>query len=381
MNIKMLKKTIKNNGDKTISIKKKNKSVKSKLTKNIIIDDEFDKIIDENNNIELNKDIIIEKKKINKSKNIKQSNKELEKTKNKIELCKNKIINDDDFIKINEDVIKKDTNKKDTNEIDSKKNNIFHEDKHIIYNKGEIGEIVTINKLYDLKNDCKKLIHIFGDDILEGYELYDMDGNIILNKEQIKKSKSKSKADCIMELKKTKVKYFISIKCTNGSLPSILNHTPRSAKVFCETGELFNNLEKLDKLIKLLNEERKKGNVGEDIVISNNLINIDNDLQENLLDVLKYFMFYGSGSGISKNPVNSILEISEPNDITKWNFINCDDDIKKIEYIKKIYNKIVISMRDKGMPKNKNKLEICNPWIYNDKNNKKKGSLHIRIKK
>ena len=32
-------------------------------------------------------------------------------------------------------------------------------------------------------------------------------------------------------------------------------------------------------------------------------------------------MFEGSGSGNSKNPVNSILEIYEPNNIEKWKFI------------------------------------------------------------
>ena len=314
----------------------------------------------------------------------------------KINQKKNKIVDDEKFEKFIEDTNNINLNKKDNNEYcniekkkinrsinikDIDKNNIFYDDKIIIYNKGEIGEIYVINKLFDLKNDCKKLINIFGDDIIDGYELYDTYGKIIFNKEQIKKSKSKSKADCIIELKKTNLKYFISIKCINGSPPSILNHTPRSAKVFNKDCELFNNLEKLDELIKLLNEERKKGNVGEDIIISKKNINIKNDIKQNLLYVIKYFMFIGSGSGISKNPVNSILEISEPNDITKWNFINCDNDIKKIEYVNKLYNKIVISMRDKGMPKDKNKLEICKPWIFEDKNNKKKGSLHIRIKK
>lgn len=318
----MLKKTSNDNNEKII---KKNKSIKNQL----VNDDEFEKFINDTNNIDLNKD----KKNIEVA-NIKYVNKEIKIT-----------------------------------------------DKNITYNKGEIGEIFVLKKIFELKNDCKILINIFGNDIIDGYELYDIDGGIIINKEQIKKSKSKSKADCIIELKKTNIKYFISIKCTNGSLPSILNHTPRSAKVFNKDGELFNNLEKLDELIKLLNEERKKGNVCEDIFLSNKFINIENDIKQNLLTVIKYFVFYGSGSGISNNPVNSILEISDPNDINKWKFINCDDDIKKIEYISKIYNKIVISMRDKGMPKDKNKLEICKPWIFYDKNNKKKGSLHIRIKK
>ena len=182
----MLKKTSNDNNEKII---KKNKSIKNQL----VNDDEFEKFINDTNNIDLNKD----KKNIEVA-NIKYVNKEIKIT-----------------------------------------------DKNITYNKGEIGEIFVLKKIFELKNDCKILINIFGNDIIDGYELYDIDGGIIINKEQIKKSKSKSKADCIIELKKTNIKYFISIKCTNGSLPSILNHTPRSAKVFNKDGELLNNLEKI----------------------------------------------------------------------------------------------------------------------------------------
>ncbi len=87
--------------------------------------------------------------------------------------------------------------------------------------------------------------------------------------------------------------------------------------------------------------------------------------------------------GKSKYPANSILEIQEPNDIKKWKFYNCIDNKKKNEYVKNIYDRIILSMRDKGMPNKKNVL--CDPWIFRQmKENeiiKEKGSLHIRLKK
>ena len=62
---------------------------------------------------------------------------------------------------------------------------------------------------------------------------------------------------------------------------------------------------------------------------------------------------------------------------------NCNNYKSKLKYSRSIYNRIIISMRDKGMPKNKNIL--CEPWIfYQEKENniiKEKGSLHIRLTK
>ena len=63
-------------------------------------------------------------------------------------------------------------------------------------------------------------------------------------------------------------------------------------------------------------------------------------------------------------------------------FKKCDNIQNKKEYIESIYDKIVISLRDKGMPKVIN--EYCKTWIFDDikpdGSIKYKGSLHIRIK-
>jgi hypothetical protein len=71
------------------------------------------------------------------------------------------------------------------------------------------------------------------------------------------------------------------------------------------------------------------------------------------------------------------LCIEEKNQI---NFIKCITKEQKKEYIKKTLGKYIVSLRDKGMPKNIN--DIVKPWIYKDIHAngsiKLKGSLHIR---
>ena len=76
-------------------------------------------------------------------------------------------------------------------------------------------------------------------------------------------------------------------------------------------------------------------------------------------------------------PTNSILVVYN-NVLT---FIICDTNIIQFYYIESILPNIIISMRNKGMPKKIN--DICKPWIFTHNKNgiiKYKGSLHIRMK-
>ena len=63
-------------------------------------------------------------------------------------------------------------------------------------------------------------------------------------------------------------------------------------------------------------------------------------------------------------------------------FIKCVSTEEKREYIKTIYDTIILSLRDKGMPKVIN--DGCKKWVFNDSKMhgliKYKGSLHIRMK-
>ena len=249
-------------------------------------------------------------------------------------------------------------------------------------NKGEKDEISLLLDLYHFNdmNEFDKLIEIFGEEASEGISILDMDTNneiIYINK--LSKAPSGYKADCKIRIKKTNNIYNISIKSKNGANPSLVNHTPRNAKIFQRDGVLFDKLNCLDIIIREYICKREKKEIGEDVSSCElTCLKYDNKLREQFLDVLLYFVFHGSGKGDSKCKADSIITYQGDKII-----LNRYDDIqKKKVYIESIYDKIVISLRDKGMPKIID--EYCKPWVFNDikpdGSIKYKGSLHIRIK-
>ena len=179
-------------------------------------------------------------------------------------------------------------------------------------------------------------------------------------------------------MKKTSSIYNASIKSKNGANPAILNHTPRSAKVFNNDGILTCKIPKIDILIDEYKEKRKVGVIGEDV----SLMILDHmktpEICESVKNMLAYFAFNGTGKGDSNNQANSILYVDNDN----INFVKCTNITEKHAYIEDILDRCIISLRDKGMPKVLN--DTCMPWVFNEtKTNgviKQKGSLHIRIK-
>jgi len=248
-------------------------------------------------------------------------------------------------------------------------------------NKGEKDEALLLIELFHFNETSQfdKLINIFGEEASDGIQiLYIYSNDEIVDINDLSKSRSCYKADCKIRMKKTLNVYTSSIKSKNGANPAILNHTPRSAKIFQENGILYDCITCLDKILKEYIVKRIDKIIGEDIPITNLVCLNDNELKEIFIKVLIYFVFDGSGKGYSKYSANSIIEYH--ND--KITFINCNNIKRKKEYIKSIFNTIVLSLRDKGMPK----LipEYCKPWIFDDIKSdnsiKYKGSLHIRFK-
>lgn len=249
-------------------------------------------------------------------------------------------------------------------------------------NIGEKDEIIAKKKLYTLSTNStpnnKELVQLFGIDASEGITL--INPHTLLpytNINEIIKSKPCYKCDIIVKINKTEQLYNISIKSENGANAAIINHTPRSAKVFQKEGALNLELHNLDFLVKNLNEKRKNNEFGEDVKLTN--LDISDYIKISLTNMMKYFIFEGTGSGYSKIGANSILIINTC-DIEKWKFYNCISEDNKFAYINCIYDNCVISLRDKGMPKNPS--DICAPWIYKDIKSdgkvKLKGSIHIR---
>jgi hypothetical protein len=248
-------------------------------------------------------------------------------------------------------------------------------------NKGEKDEVLCLIYLFHLNETSQfdKLRNIFGEEAADGIQILHIDSNDeIVDINDLSKAKSCYKADFKMRMKKTLNVYTPSIKSKNGANPAILNHTSRNAKIFQEGGILYDCLPCLDKILEEYIVKRIDKTIGEDTSITNLVCLNDNELKEIFIKVLIYFGFDGTGKGYSKCRANAIIEYH--ND--KITFINCDNTERKTEYINSIYNRIVISLRDKGLPK----LipEYCEPWIFNDikpdNSIKHKGSLHIRIK-
>jgi len=292
--------------------------------------------------------------------------------------------------KPNKIIIKKNYKKlyhkeKERNEIIEKKNKYLLAKINIHTNNQNIGEkdeVLLLLDLYHLNemNEFDKLIEIFGEEASEGISILNIDtGDEIVDLNKLSKAPSGYKADCKIRMKKTNNVYSISIKSKNGANPSILNHTPRSAKIFQEGGILNDHVCCLDKIIQEYIYKRVNKIIGEDTPISN-LMCLKDDylLKEKILEILSYFVFDGSGKGYSKCKSDAIMTYQRDKIIFK----KYDNIQNKKVYIESIYDKIVISLRDKGMPKVMN--EYCKPWVFNDikpdGSIKYKGSLHIRIK-
>jgi len=249
-------------------------------------------------------------------------------------------------------------------------------------NTGEKDEVLLLLYLYHLNemNEFDKLIEIFGEEASEGISILNLDTDDEIDDiNKLSKAPSGYKADCKIRIKKTNNVYSTSIKSKNGADPSLLNHTPRSAKIFQEGGILNDHVSCLDKILHEYIDKRKNKIIGQDTPISNLMcLKDDYSLKEKFLKILSYFVFYGSGKGYSKCKSDAIISYQSDKIIfRKYNNIQ-----NKKVYIESIYDKIVISLRDKGMPKVMN--EYCKPWVFEDikpdGSIKYKGSLHLRIK-
>ena len=244
-------------------------------------------------------------------------------------------------------------------------------------NKGEKDEVLLLIEIYYLNKTKQydKLKNIFGQDASDGISILDMNTqDEILDINKLSKAKCGFKADCMIKMIKTQIIYCISIKSKNGANPAILNHTPRSANIFKEGEKLYEHVNCLDSILKEYIDKRTNKSIGEDIPITKlECLTKFPSLKDDFMKVLSYFIFEGTGKGYSKCKANAIITY-QGEDIT---FNKCTEIEEKKEYIKTIYDTIVLSLRDKGMPKVTS--EYCEPWVFKD-GCKHKGSLHIRIK-
>lgn len=250
-----------------------------------------------------------------------------------------------------------------------------------IQNKGEKDEVIVLIDLFHANrtNQYDKLISIFGEEAAEGINILNMDTmDEILDIHKLSKAGSGFKADCMIKMKKTQNIYCISIKSKNGANPAILNHTPRNAKVFREGGILCDYIDSLDTVLGEYIDKRTKKIIGEDVKFTSLESVKDPFIQNQIMNVLTYFVFEGSGKGDSKCKANAIITYHGET----ISFITCVTIEEKKKYIETIYDRTILSLRDKGMPKLI--TDCCSKWTFIDIKPdglvKCKGSLHIRMK-
>lgn len=184
------------------------------------------------------------------------------------------------------------------------------------------------------------------------------------------KSPRSSKAD-------VKINQFgYSLKSIQHAPPAIVNHTPRIGfEEACRQSNV--GIEQLDKIIADYWKLRKAGTIREDVGNDNGHSPF-NDHKDYLKPIINYFLFRGTGQGLSNHTAKYILDYSDPLDPSRWHFY---DESNAVE---QIWSKLVFSLRTKGMPS----------WYPNDNHNNnasvkkwteyyqggQRGSLHIRIK-
>lgn len=169
----------------------------------------------------------------------------------------------------------------------------------------------------------------------------------------------------------------ISIKSQRGAAPTIINQTVR-AGILRVMKRLNQSIIPLDNMVNKYWNLRLNGLISEDTKVVDENFPFMNDGSIDgysyLHPLLTYFAFDGTGMKDSENPAELILEFKEPLNQKTWTYYS------KESYIKAVWNRLVFSIRGKGLV-DKNKRDMENiPWIRSV-DGIDKGTLNVRIKR
>lgn len=235
-------------------------------------------------------------------------------------------------------------------------------------NKGEKGEINITKQMYRHRNDRSWVLKYFRYDsrmlLMHPKDYHDWPLRFIEHEDDLQKAGTSYKADIIVWFLDVVIIKRVSIKCFDGGPPTILNHTPRTAKCWSEM------LDPPDAVVAKMNTMRRSGECGEDIPLSR--LQLDDQQIENLKKILAYFVFTGSGSRKSKVPCDSVLYAKSDEIIQFYPSI--------VEYIDTLITtrKLKLSIRNKGYT-SKKALED-RTWVYQEEPcGNLKGALNIRL--
>jgi|SRR6056300_365057 len=238
-------------------------------------------------------------------------------------------------------------------------------------NKGEKGEINITKQIYRHRNDRLWVLKYFGYDSRialmhpKDYDDWATCGilRFIEHEDGLQKAGRSYKADIILTFLDVRVTKRVSIKCFDGGPPTILNHTPRTAKCWSET------LDPPDAIVAKMNAMRSLGVCREDIPLSR--LRLGDQEMEHLRKIVTYFVSIGSGSRKSKVPCDSIMYIRDGEIIQFYSSVS--------DYVDTLIEtrKLVLSMRSKGYTSKKALAD--REWVYQEPYGKPKGALNIRL--
>ena len=207
--------------------------------------------------------------------------------------------------------------------------------------------------------------------------LSDMQDNDLLNLASsagVSKAPARSKADVLIN------EVPVSLKSTHSAPPAIVNHTARPGfeNVCTQVGS---DISHLDAIIDSYWNLRTAGVIKEDVKNSDPNSPFASQ-KEFLSPILQYFLFKGTGSGLSNFPASHIISFSDPLDLSTWNI---QDEEGAVNHY---WENMVFSLRaSKGMPigypdnlsarMKPFKSSIARWTRYSS--NKYRGALHVRV--
>ncbi|MBT4393056.1 MAG: hypothetical protein HOA54_03570 [Candidatus Peribacter sp.] len=202
--------------------------------------------------------------------------------------------------------------------------------------------------------------------------------------EELKEFFPKAKTSFKADLSINGINY--SVKFNGGAKPAIVNHTNRAGFLDVCT-RIGVNIDKLDELVANYWSLRISNQIREDIDNSNPLSPFK-DYQEYLSPILEYFIFKGTGRGISVFPADKVLIFQDTFDPHTYKIISESDIINEK------WNDFRFSIRSKkGMPitvlpdgtkvDNYNPVRhaLLAPWVrfHPPDHPFPKGALHVRV--
>lgn len=258
-------------------------------------------------------------------------------------------------------------------------------------NAGERDELIVQLKLIQLRDNNFYLKDI---GLLTSIKLYKeyqnfpkgIDINNVVNYSNIQlinltnqcgiaKAGPRSKADTIINGE------HISVKSNNYAPPALVNHTTRPGFEFAGK-HAGGDIDKLDSIIEKYWVKRVNKLIGEDV--SNTHMHSPFKTEKKVIrPFLNYFLFDGTGSGLSNMPASRILVFTDPLNIDTWSIYD------RANAIDIYWDKLIFSLRaKKGMPSNypnitskkliplKSSIAKWTKYIDGDY----RGALHIRTK-